>query len=164
MAWWLKMGDAPRLGDLLAHEVSGPHLRHRISPHHNLNERIFDALIVGGGSAGLSASLALARVQRTALLAFNSDHYRKLGVTAIHTVSLRDGKPPSELFDLLDLIQMDARFYSMWLGSVDPVYTFMIQSCWYHNPEPDAVLRSKVPSLNHQYLGIDLNTALSHNF
>ncbi|KAJ5674044.1 FAD-dependent pyridine nucleotide-disulfide oxidoreductase, partial [Penicillium macrosclerotiorum] len=61
----------------------------------NTTNMIFDALIVGGGPAGLSAALALARVQRTALV-FDSGHYRNEKVTAMHTVLTRDGTPPTE--------------------------------------------------------------------
>ncbi|KUM61090.1 hypothetical protein ACN42_g6038 [Penicillium freii] len=61
----------------------------------NMTKFVFDALIVGGGPAGLSAALALARVQRTALV-FDSGHYRNLGVSAMHTVLSRDGIPPTE--------------------------------------------------------------------
>lgn len=60
-----------------------------------MNKLVFDALIVGGGPAGLSAALALARVQRTALV-FDSGHYRNAGVPSMHTVLSRDGTPPSE--------------------------------------------------------------------
>ncbi|KAJ5471183.1 FAD-dependent pyridine nucleotide-disulfide oxidoreductase [Penicillium desertorum] len=61
----------------------------------DMTKFVFDALIVGGGPAGLSAALALARVQRTALV-FDSGHYRNLGVSAMHTVLSRDGIPPTE--------------------------------------------------------------------
>ena len=55
---------------------------------------LFDALIVGGGPAGLSAALALGRVCRSALL-FDSGVYRNAGVTAMHTVLSRDGEDPT---------------------------------------------------------------------
>ena len=60
-----------------------------------MSKIIFDSLIVGGGPAGLSAALALARVRRTALV-FDSGHYRNQGVSAMHTVLSRDGTPPTE--------------------------------------------------------------------
>ncbi|KAH7048245.1 hypothetical protein B0J12DRAFT_601353 [Macrophomina phaseolina] len=56
---------------------------------------IYDALIVGGGPAGLSAALALGRANRTALL-FDSGAYRNAGVKAMHTVLSRDGANPDE--------------------------------------------------------------------
>ena len=61
-----------------------------------LTGMLYDALIVGGGPAGLSAALALGRACRKALL-FDSGAYRNAGVTAMHTVISRDGTPPSEL-------------------------------------------------------------------
>jgi len=64
-----------------------------------MTKLVFDALIVGGGPAGLSAALALARVQRTALV-FDSGHYRNVGVTAMHTVLSRDGTPPPEFHQI----------------------------------------------------------------
>ena len=60
-----------------------------------MTKTIFDALIVGGGPAGLSAALGLARVLRTALV-FDSGKYRNEGVTAMHNVLSRDGTPPAE--------------------------------------------------------------------
>ncbi|KAJ5591538.1 FAD-dependent pyridine nucleotide-disulfide oxidoreductase [Penicillium hispanicum] len=60
---------------------------------------IFDALIIGGGPAGLSAALALGRVKRTALV-FDSGHYRNLRVEAMHTVLSRDGIPPTEFREI----------------------------------------------------------------
>ncbi|CEJ82329.1 GliT [[Torrubiella] hemipterigena] len=60
---------------------------------------IFDALIVGGGPAGLSAALALGRINRTALV-FDSGEYRNAGVRAMHTVLSRDGEDPAEFRDI----------------------------------------------------------------
>ncbi|WVN90666.1 uncharacterized protein L203_105908 [Cryptococcus depauperatus CBS 7841] len=60
-----------------------------------MSTSVFDALIIGGGPAGLSAALALGRVQRTAMV-FDSGHYRNLGVTAMHTVLSRDGASPPD--------------------------------------------------------------------
>jgi thioredoxin reductase len=56
---------------------------------------IWDALIIGGGPAGLSAALALGRVCRTALV-LDSGIYRNEGVTAMHTVLSRDGTRPAD--------------------------------------------------------------------
>lgn len=58
-------------------------------------QKLFDALVIGGGPAGLSAALALGRVCRSALL-FDSGEYRNRGVTAMHTVLSRDGTSPDE--------------------------------------------------------------------
>jgi gliotoxin/aspirochlorine biosynthesis thioredoxin reductase len=56
---------------------------------------IYDALIVGGGPAGLSTALALARVCRTSML-FDSGEYRNNGTEAMHTFLSRDGIHPEE--------------------------------------------------------------------
>ncbi|KAL1622601.1 hypothetical protein SLS56_008712 [Neofusicoccum ribis] len=56
---------------------------------------LYDALIVGGGPAGLAAALALGRVCRTALV-FDTGVYRNAGVSAMHTVLSRDGIAPGE--------------------------------------------------------------------
>ncbi|OJJ45841.1 hypothetical protein ASPZODRAFT_152819 [Penicilliopsis zonata CBS 506.65] len=56
---------------------------------------IYDALIVGGGPAGLAAALGLARVNRSALL-FDSGVYRNTGAEAMHTFLTRDGTNPGE--------------------------------------------------------------------
>jgi thioredoxin reductase len=57
--------------------------------------KVFDALIIGGGPAGLSAALALARVCRTSML-FDSGEYRNKGVEEMHTFLSRDSVPPEE--------------------------------------------------------------------
>jgi thioredoxin reductase len=57
--------------------------------------KIFDALIIGGGPAGLSAALALARVCRTSML-FDSGEYRNKGVEEMHTFLSRDSIHPEE--------------------------------------------------------------------
>lgn len=56
---------------------------------------LHDAVIIGGGPAGLSAALALGRVCRSALV-LSSSTYRNAGVTAMHTVLSRDGTHPEE--------------------------------------------------------------------
>lgn len=57
--------------------------------------RVYDALIIGGGAAGLSAALALARVRRTSIL-FDSGDYRNQGTQAMHSFLSRDGIHPDE--------------------------------------------------------------------
>jgi thioredoxin reductase len=57
--------------------------------------KIYDALIVGGGPAGMSAALALARVCRTSIL-FDTGEYRNQGAKAMHTFLSRDGIDPVE--------------------------------------------------------------------
>ena len=56
---------------------------------------IYDALIIGGGPAGLSAALALARVCRTSIV-LDSGEYRNQGVEEMHTFLSRDGIHPDE--------------------------------------------------------------------
>ncbi|KAJ7141383.1 hypothetical protein C8R44DRAFT_603844 [Mycena epipterygia] len=51
-----------------------------------------DAIILGGGPAGLSAALALSRVLRTSIL-FDSEQYRNAPAAEMHTVIGFDGVP-----------------------------------------------------------------------
>ena len=54
-----------------------------------------DAIIIGGGAAGLAAALWLGRAQRSALL-LESGVYRNAPATEIHSFPTRDGTPPAE--------------------------------------------------------------------
>ena len=56
----------------------------------------FDALVVGGGAAGLSAALALGRATRHVLLATDGPT-RNAPSHAAHNVFTRDGTPPADL-------------------------------------------------------------------
>ena len=56
----------------------------------------FDALIVGGGPAGLAAALALGRARRRVLLA-DAGPRRNAAATHVHNFLTRDGTPPEEL-------------------------------------------------------------------
>lgn len=56
---------------------------------------IIDAVIVGGGPAGLAAALTLGRARRTALL-FDAGTPRNAAATHIHNFVTRDGTPPAE--------------------------------------------------------------------
>jgi thioredoxin reductase len=56
----------------------------------------FDAVVVGGGAAGLSAALALGRATRRVLLAACGPT-RNAVAHAAHNVFTRDGTPPAEL-------------------------------------------------------------------
>lgn len=58
-------------------------------------QTIYDALIIGGGPAGLSAALALARVCRSSMV-FDSGEYRNRGAKAMHTFLSRDGIAPED--------------------------------------------------------------------
>ncbi|KAH7361337.1 hypothetical protein BKA66DRAFT_425682 [Pyrenochaeta sp. MPI-SDFR-AT-0127] len=57
--------------------------------------KIYDAIIVGGGPAGLSTALGLSRICRPTIL-FDSGEYRNQGSTAMHTYLTRDGIHPGE--------------------------------------------------------------------
>ena len=61
------------------------------SPHQN-----FDAIVIGGGPAGLSAALTLGRSRRRVLLAACGAP-RNAPAHAAHNVFTRDGTPPTEL-------------------------------------------------------------------
>ena len=60
-----------------------------------LNKKIYDALILGGGPAGLSAALGLSRVKRTALVLAQSS-FRNDGIKEMHTVLGHDKRHPAE--------------------------------------------------------------------
>ncbi len=56
---------------------------------------LVDVLIIGGGPAGLTAALTLARQRHTAVV-FDSGHYRNASAKHIHTVITWDHKDPEE--------------------------------------------------------------------
>ncbi|ETN42863.1 uncharacterized protein HMPREF1541_02021 [Cyphellophora europaea CBS 101466] len=58
--------------------------------------KIYDALIVGGGPAGLSTALALGRVHRTCIV-FSDSEFRNQGAHAAHAILTRDHTPPAEI-------------------------------------------------------------------
>lgn len=60
------------------------------------SNQLFDAVVVGGGAAGLSASLTLGRARRRILLAACGSA-RNAPAHAAHNVFTRDGTPPAEL-------------------------------------------------------------------
>ncbi len=60
------------------------------------NLEMFDAVVVGGGSAGLSAALTLGRATRRVLVA-SCGSPRNVPAHAAHNVFTRDGTPPAEL-------------------------------------------------------------------
>ncbi len=57
---------------------------------------MYDAIVVGGGPAGLSAALVLGRCNRRVLLC-DSGRYRNEHSQAMHGFLSRDGTPPAEL-------------------------------------------------------------------
>ena len=58
--------------------------------------KIYDALIIGGGPAGLSVALALGRVHRTCIV-FSDDKFRNAGAHAAHSILTRDHIDPAEI-------------------------------------------------------------------
>ncbi|MDB5350311.1 MAG: FAD-dependent pyridine nucleotide-disulfide oxidoreductase [Planctomycetota bacterium] len=60
---------------------------------------LYDALIVGGGPAGLSAALVLGRCRRRVLVC-DTGQPRNAGAQAMHGYLSRDGLPPRELLHL----------------------------------------------------------------
>ena len=57
--------------------------------------KVYDALILGAGPAGLSTALGLARIKRTALV-LSHQNFRNDGIKAMHTVLSFDGAHPVE--------------------------------------------------------------------
>lgn len=78
-------------------ETKQPCLIHRkslpFSQHANHLPVIYDALVIGGGPAGLSSALILARVCRTSMV-FDSGEYRNNDAKEMHTFLSRDGIAP----------------------------------------------------------------------
>ncbi len=56
---------------------------------------MYDALVIGGGPAGLQAALTLGRMHRPALL-LDSGTYRNAPVDAMHNIVTNDGRDPAE--------------------------------------------------------------------
>lgn len=57
---------------------------------------MFDAIVIGGGPAGLQASLTLGRVHRSVLLV-DSGEYRNAPAEHLHNLIGSDGMPPADL-------------------------------------------------------------------
>ncbi|KAJ4354380.1 uncharacterized protein N0V89_006116 [Didymosphaeria variabile] len=81
-----------------------------------LRPQIVDALIIGGGPAGLAASLAYARTRTTAIV-FDSQSYRNEGIKHMHTVPSRDHVNPYE-FRSIAREQITSRYPSVWFEKV----------------------------------------------
>ncbi|MBG6238389.1 thioredoxin reductase [Mycetocola sp. CAN_C7] len=60
---------------------------------------LFDAVIVGGGAAGLSAATALGRSRRSAVV-IDAGEPRNAPASGVHNFLTRDGTPPAELMQL----------------------------------------------------------------
>ncbi|MEU8038463.1 bifunctional NAD(P)/FAD-dependent oxidoreductase/class I SAM-dependent methyltransferase [Streptosporangium sp. NPDC049078] len=59
-------------------------------------ERRYDVVVVGGGAAGLSGALTLARARRSVLV-IDAGRPRNAPASHVHSYLTRDGMPPSEL-------------------------------------------------------------------
>ena len=59
--------------------------------------KVYDALIIGAGAAGLSTALGLGRVHRSALV-FSTPSHRNNGAAHIHNVLTRDHTVPAEFY------------------------------------------------------------------
>lgn len=59
----------------------------------------YDAIIVGGGPAGLSAALVLGRCRRRVLVC-DSGQYRNAASAGVHSFFTRDGTPPTEMLGI----------------------------------------------------------------
>src|SRR6266487_5522874 len=79
-----------RQEDLSNHRPSGD------GRHMNENEN-YDVVVVGGGAAGLSGAVALARSRRSVLVVDAGDP-RNAPAGHVHNFLSRDGTPPSELY------------------------------------------------------------------
>lgn len=77
-----------------------------------LRPRIFDALIIGGGPAGLNAALVFARTRGNALV-FDSQEYRNEGIKHMHTVASRDHQDPYS-FRQTAREQIKSRYDTVW--------------------------------------------------
>jgi thioredoxin reductase len=56
---------------------------------------MYDALVIGGGPAGLQATLSLGRMHRPTLM-LDSGAYRNAAVDAMHNIVTNDGRDPAE--------------------------------------------------------------------
>ncbi|HBQ14655.1 MAG TPA: pyridine nucleotide-disulfide oxidoreductase, partial [Myxococcales bacterium] len=61
-----------------------------------MKQTTFDAVLVGGGPANLSAALALGRARRRVLLA-DAGPRRNAAATHVNNFLTRDGTPPDEI-------------------------------------------------------------------
>ena len=57
---------------------------------------MYDAIVIGGGPAGLQAALTLGRMHRRVLL-LDSGEYRNATVEHAHNLLTNDGRDPAEL-------------------------------------------------------------------
>ena len=60
-------------------------------------DEIYDVVVVGGGAAGLSGAVALARSRRSILVVDAGDP-RNAPAAHVHSFLTRDGTPPAEIY------------------------------------------------------------------
>src|SRR5690348_3735737 len=89
------MRKADDLGSVRVMTESPRHPHHH--PHHSPD--LVDVVIVGGGVAGLSAALTLARVRRSVVV-IDAGEPRNAPASHMHGFLTRDGTPPLELLEL----------------------------------------------------------------
>jgi thioredoxin reductase len=63
-----------------------------------MTEHSYDVVVIGGGAAGLSGALMLARSRRSVLV-IDAGAPRNAPAVAVHGLLARDGMPPAELLD-----------------------------------------------------------------
>ncbi|RFA11171.1 thioredoxin reductase [Subtercola boreus] len=68
----------------------------RETPGRDGSETVWDAVVVGGGAAGLSAALSLGRARRSVLV-IDAGQPRNAPAEGVHVFLTRDGTPPAEL-------------------------------------------------------------------
>lgn len=64
-----------------------------------MNENSFDVVVIGGGAAGLSGALTLARARRSVLV-LDAGQPRNASAEGVHGFLSRDGIAPHELVSL----------------------------------------------------------------
>lgn len=81
----------------------------------------FDAVVIGGGPAGLSAALSLGRARRRVLVAADGPT-RNAPADAAHNVLTRDGTPPAELVRIgrEQLAPYDVTVREAWATDAEP--------------------------------------------
>ena len=93
--------------------------QHGHSDEENLVER-YDAVVVGGGAAGLSAAVALARSRRSVLVV-DSGEPRNAPAGHVHNFLTRDGTPPAQILALgqAEVVRYGGRVESGRVTAVD---------------------------------------------
>ena len=84
----------------------------------------YDAVVIGGGPAGLSAALALGRARRRVLVAAHGPT-RNATADAAHNVFTRDGTPPAELVRIgrAQLAPYDVEIRDAWAEDAERTET-----------------------------------------